>query len=71
MCGITGFVSNKPLDKNRAQNILPKMVEALDHRGPDEQGFHYDDYAALGMTRLKIIDMYTGSQPFYNHDKTV
>jgi len=71
MCGITGFVSTKSIDLGKAKNVLPEMVQALSHRGPDEQGFHYDKYAALGMSRLKIIDMHTGSQPFYNHDKTI
>ena len=71
MCGITGFVSTKSIDIEKARDVLPKMVQALSHRGPDEQGFHYDKYAALGMARLKIIDMYTGSQPFYNHDKSI
>jgi asparagine synthase (glutamine-hydrolysing) len=71
MCGITGYVSRKPIDIERAKLIMPKMVNTINHRGPDECGFHYDKYAALGMTRLKIIDMNDGSQPFYSKDKNI
>lgn len=39
MCGITGYVSRKPIDIERAKLMLPKMVNAIDHRGPDERGF--------------------------------
>jgi asparagine synthase (glutamine-hydrolysing) len=61
MCGITGYISRKPIDIQKAKAVLPKMVNAMNHRGPDEHGFHYDTNAALGMARLKIIDMHSGS----------
>jgi asparagine synthase (glutamine-hydrolysing) len=38
----------------------------LHHRGPDEQGRKIVGPAALGMTRLAIIDLKTGQQPICN-----
>jgi len=71
MCGITGYVSRKPIDIERAKLRLQKMVDAIDHRGSDECGFHYDKYVALETVRLKIIDMNDGSQPFYSKDNKI
>jgi asparagine synthase (glutamine-hydrolysing) len=44
------------------------MTEALQHRGPDGIGYHNDLIAALGHTRLSIIDLEGGKQPIYNAD---
>ena len=66
MCGICGFTgpSNEPL--------LKGMAASLAHRGPDEDGFFSDGgNISLGMRRLKIIDLATGSQPISNEDNTV
>jgi len=41
------------------------------HRGPDSDGFYADGEIAMGMRRLKIIDLDTGDQPIHNEDKTV
>ncbi|WP_433435255.1 asparagine synthase (glutamine-hydrolyzing) [Nonomuraea sp. CA-141351] len=47
------------------------MCEVMVHRGPDGAGFHSDDYAALGMRRLAIIDVAKGDQPVYSEDENV
>jgi len=41
------------------------MTEALRHRGPDADGFFFDDAAGLGLghRRLKVIDLEGGVQP--------
>jgi len=49
------------------------MTGVLEHRGPDDEGFHiaeYDDGSAvgLGFRRLSIIDLNTGNQPIGNED---
>src|SRR6266481_2289117 len=36
------------------------------HRGPDDDGFHSDGPAAIGMRRLSIVDLATGHQPISN-----
>jgi len=66
MCGIVGYVGftkNFPLDK---------AIEKLHHRGPDDNGVYYFKGAALGNTRLAIIDLSKkGHQPMFNHDKSL
>jgi asparagine synthase (glutamine-hydrolysing) len=51
------------------------MSAALEHRGPDEEGFFWDDARApglaLGMRRLSIIDLPGGHQPAWNEAKDV
>lgn len=44
------------------------MVDSLRHRGPDGEGFHFDDSVALGHARLSIIDVEHGGQPMSNED---
>jgi len=67
MCGITGFLSAKPLESD-ARRQLDHMMDALHHRGPDEQNAHYDDErgCAFGHTRLSINDLECGKQPLYS-----
>ncbi|MCM2267368.1 MAG: asparagine synthase (glutamine-hydrolyzing) [Elusimicrobiales bacterium] len=66
MCGICGF--SGPAN----ETLLKGMAAALVHRGPDEDGFFSDGgNVSLGMRRLKIIDLATGSQPISNEDNTV
>lgn len=39
------------------------MLDALVHRGPDEEGWHKTDRIAIGVRRLSIIDVQHGHQP--------
>ena len=50
MCGIAGIFGSDT-------SGIEAMVAALSHRGPDGQGIHRDGDAALGHTRLSIIDL--------------
>ena len=74
MCGITGIVNfnGKPVDAE----VLRKMNNLLIHRGPDDEGYFIKEAnggvnAGLGMRRLSIIDLETGSQPIFNEDKSI
>lgn len=51
--------------------MLKKMSDTLAHRGPDGEGFYYQDNVGLGHRRLSIIDIKGGAQPIYNEDKTI
>ena len=67
MCGICGAVSansNQVID----EPVLRQMTNFLNHRGPDDEGYYRDEYVALGMRRLSIIDLLTGHQPITNED---
>ena len=65
MCGITGITDRQI--KNREASIK-KMTDAIHHRGPDDDGYLVDEYTALGMRRLSIIDLVKGSQPITSKD---
>jgi asparagine synthase (glutamine-hydrolysing) len=67
MCGICGIVdlgADDPGDDGR----LARMLEALTPRGPDEQGSCTLSGARLGVRRLRVIDLATGSQPMRTDD---
>jgi len=68
MCGIAGIVraDEAPVDRD----LLQRMNEAIRHRGPDEDGFYFNDRVGLAMRRLAIIDLKTGQQPIHNYDGT-
>ncbi len=69
MCGIAGFLAPPGVRADRA--MLERMVRTLAHRGPDTFGFHVDGPAALGIARLRVIDLVTGDQPIGNEDGAV
>ncbi|HVM80669.1 MAG TPA: asparagine synthase (glutamine-hydrolyzing) [Stellaceae bacterium] len=68
MCGIAGFLASPDAwpGKDRAQDIVVAMRDALAHRGPDDRGAWLDEEAgiAFGFRRLSIIDLSEhGHQP--------
>ncbi|NUU97594.1 asparagine synthase (glutamine-hydrolyzing) [Marinitoga sp. 1138] len=65
MCGFVGFSGQKNLD------ILKTMTNSIIHRGPDEEGFYYDEDINLGSRRLSIIDIKSGKQPIHNETKDI
>jgi asparagine synthase (glutamine-hydrolysing) len=64
MCGICGVIGIESSES--AQEITRRMMEALSHRGPDEDGILAAPSAKLGMRRLSIIDLPGGRQPVFN-----
>jgi asparagine synthase (glutamine-hydrolysing) len=71
MCGICGVAYDARGGVEIGEDTLRAMVEAIVHRGPDEDGLHLADGVALGMRRLSIIDVAGGSQPIANEDGSV
>lgn len=67
MCGIAGYFSREPTERLELQSALRNLA----HRGPDDSGIHLDDAAALGQTRLSIIDLKGGHQPLYSRDRNL
>lgn len=47
------------------------MCGVMIHRGPDDEGYYFDEKVALGMRRLSIIDLVTGHQPIHNEDRDI
>ena len=42
------------------------MTDAIEHRGPDDEGLHIEAGVALGMRRLSVIDVAGSPQPVMN-----
>jgi len=70
MCGICGIYYASGRDPSD-EILVRSMCDAIVHRGPDDDGYYFDDAVAFGMRRLSIIDLTTGRQPISNEDKTV
>jgi asparagine synthase (glutamine-hydrolysing) len=68
VCGIAGKVT---LKGDVGRGLVEAMCERQVHRGPDSRGIHRSDGIALGIQRLRIIDLETGDQPIYNEDRSV
>ena len=70
MCGICGKVC---FDNNIMvnQNLIKNMMDAIHHRGPDDEGMYINGQVGLGHKRLSIIDLNTGKQPVSNEDGKV
>ena len=70
MCGIAGIVGSA--DGGEIDyNVLHRMCQTLVHRGPDDEGLFIKSGAALGMRRLRIIDLAGGHQPVFNEDRSI
>ena len=70
MCGIIGFI-NTDAQHPADQRIARAMNAAIIHRGPDDEGFYFNQHLALGMRRLSIIDVAGGHQPICNEDESI
>jgi len=71
MCGICGVVNLEREGSPVEVELLHRMVGALHHRGPDENGGYRDLHVGLGQSRLSIIDLSGGIQPMSNEDDSV
>ncbi|MBF0311310.1 MAG: asparagine synthase (glutamine-hydrolyzing) [Magnetococcales bacterium] len=67
MCGIAGLIApgatETPLDDR-----LSRLLRAIHHRGPDDEGRFLRPGLALGMRRLSIIDIAGARQPLISAD---
>jgi len=70
MCGICGKLN---FDKEAAvaPALIRAMLDAIRHRGPDDEGTYSAPGIGLGHRRLSIIDLNSGHQPISNEDCTV
>lgn len=64
MCGFVGCLYHQPHKQEiDQQDLFKKMNNIITHRGPDDEGYYFDDYINLGFRRLSIIDLKSGHQP--------
>jgi asparagine synthase (glutamine-hydrolysing) len=64
MCGISGLCG---FDDFQGQK-LDRMINSINHRGPDSSGKYLGKNVNLGMARLAIIDVVGGQQPICTED---
>jgi asparagine synthase (glutamine-hydrolysing) len=69
MCGICGVVGIEP--REAGETVVRRMMAAMVHRGPDEEGILFASPVAVGMRRLSIVDLPGGSQPVWNETETL
>lgn len=70
MCGIAGKVGFAR-ETAVSSALVRRMMDAIRHRGPDDDGIYVDPQAVLGHRRLSIIDLNSGRQPISNEDGTL
>ncbi|MCX7903397.1 MAG: asparagine synthase (glutamine-hydrolyzing) [Caloramator sp.] len=62
MCGIAGWIDfNKDLLED--VDVIKRMTKTLSRRGPDDEGFYFNQNALLGHRRLVVVDPSGGKQP--------
>jgi asparagine synthase (glutamine-hydrolysing) len=70
MCGLAGIVDLKGrLEPERS--TVRRMMAALTHRGPDDEGVLFAPGIGAGHRRLSILGLTDGRQPIFNEDRTV
>jgi len=62
MCGIVGLASSELLAIDRDE-LTRKMLSTIHHRGPDDSGISSHHQTTIGMVRLSVVDIGSGSQP--------
>ncbi len=67
MCGIAGLI-DASASAAELTPPLQRMLDAMVHRGPDDEGVSIRDGAAIGMRRLAIFDPANGRQPMVSAD---
>lgn len=68
MCGITGWIDwNR--DLTQQADVLERMTETLELRGPDASGTWLSRHCAFGHRRLSVMDPANGAQPMVRPSK--
>ncbi|MBV8585060.1 MAG: asparagine synthase (glutamine-hydrolyzing) [Verrucomicrobia bacterium] len=70
MCGICGqfnFGGNQAVDPEAVR----LMAGSIRHRGPDDEGYYFDDSLGFGFRRLSIIDLAGGHQPMSDSEEKI
>jgi asparagine synthase (glutamine-hydrolysing) len=64
MCGFIGCVHEKTQEyRDEQKQLFQNMNNIITHRGPDDDGYFYDEHIQFGFRRLSIIDIECGHQP--------
>ena len=68
MCGVAGLIH---LNGGQvSQLMLKKMTDSIAHRGPDGEGYWFEENVGIGHRRLAIIDLSSdANQPMISNSK--
>lgn len=64
MCGFVGFTNLK--ENISSKTNIYNMNMSLSKRGPDEDGYYFEEHVCLGHKRLIVVDPEGGKQPMTN-----
>ena len=70
MCGICG-IALADREATVPAEVVERMSDAIEHRGPDDVGYYRNGPIAFGHRRLSIVDLGGGHQPMSNEDGSV
>jgi len=70
VCGIAGWFDLKG-QRLPDRSLVHAMSDAISHRGPDGDGFHFEPGVGFGHRRLAVIDLVTGDQPMHSRNGNV
>ncbi|MCI8891524.1 MAG: asparagine synthase (glutamine-hydrolyzing) [Eubacterium sp.] len=70
MCGISGIFYFRGHDQ-AGNKVVSRMLDKIQHRGPDGRKIFSLDRVVLGFVRLSFLDLEGGMQPILNEDGTV
>jgi asparagine synthase (glutamine-hydrolysing) len=68
VCGIAGKIASQAFVD---AELIARMCQVIEHRGPDSHGAFVEENVGLGVQRLAVIDLETGDQPIFNEDSSV
>ncbi len=57
------YTKKHKIIREEQKQQFKNMNDLIAHRGPDDEGFYYDDHIQFGFRRLAIIDIESGHQP--------
>ena len=66
MCGFVALMSGKVTEIE--QKFIKEGAQMISHRGPDDEGFYFNDNIAFGFKRLSFVDLAQGAQPYTTTD---
>ena len=72
MCGLGGVAAlhGSPLPPE-TRPVLERMLDTLEHRGPDDSSIRVDGAVGLAFTRLSLVGLDSGNQPLTSRDEQV
>jgi asparagine synthase (glutamine-hydrolysing) len=70
LCGIAGVIDLRG-ERRIDRRVVASMARAIEHRGPDQDGFLFDAGLGFANRRLSIVGLADGRQPISNEDGSI